>query len=285
MIIRPAHLDDKPHLAEFTKDTFDWGDYVLDRFESWVEDDHALLVATVDGIPIGMGRGILMSPREMWLHAARVHPEHRRTGVASSLNEALLDWGRERGAQVARLTIETWNTAARRQVVKTGYRETSRWVYGRRDVDSSSPNPLGNGGTRVPGPERLTPASSAEAEPAWIAWSSGSLGRASRGLFSNTWWWRLLTEDDLSEAARERRLWACPSGWVMGHVSGGSFVVDWMEATDEELARLIRAVVDKAVDLSVESVHVTVAASDPARLALDRYGFSRMPLVLYERPL
>lgn len=285
MDIRPARHEDKPHIAAFTKDTFEWGDYVYDSFDSWVDDDTALFVATVDGIPVGLARAILMSPREVWLHAARVHPDHRRQGIGAALNDALCDWGRQQGALVARLAIEDWNQAAQGQVHKSGYRKTSRWIYAHRDVDSSSPNPLGNGGTRVPGPERLTRATSAEVEPAWLAWSSGSLHRAGRGLFSNTWWWRALTEADLRTAAKTQRLWACPSGWAIARETRGIFVVDWIEATDDDAARLIRALLDKAVDRSVTEIQLTVPATEAMRLALDRYSFTTMALTMFELPL
>ncbi len=284
--IRPARPDDKEHIAAFTQNTFEWGDYVYRSFDAWLEDDSAVMVAvTDDDIPIGIGRAIQMSERELWLHAARVHPEHRRRGVGARLNEALCDWGRGQGAVIARLAIEDWNEAARGQVIKNGYRSTSKWIYANREVDASSPNPVGNGGTRVPGPERLTPAASAEAEPAWLAWSSGPLGRASRGLFSNTWWWRALTEDDLLSAAKERELWWSPSGWIVARESKGIFVVRWMEATEDDIPRLIRAIVDKAVDLSVQEIQLTVPSTESTRMALGRYGFSTMALTMFEMPL
>lgn len=281
--IRPARPDDKPHIAVFTQDTFEWGDYVYDSFDTWVADDTALFVAVADDdLPIGLARAILMSDREIWLHAARVHPDHRRKGIGATLNDALCEWGRDQGALIARLAIEDWNQAAQGQVAKNGYRKASRWIYAKRDVDASSPNPMGNGGTRVPGPERLIPAPSAEVEPAWVAWSSGTLSRAARGLFSNTWWWRVFTEEDLLAAAKGRRLWSSPTGWVIARETKGSFVVDWLEATDDEVTRLVRAIVDKAVDLGVDEIQLSVPSTEPVRLALNRYGFSTMALTLFE---
>lgn len=286
MTVRPARADDKPHLAEFTRDTFDWGDYVFESFDAWLEDDTALLVSTdIDDRPVGIARGIMLSKREMWLHAARVHPDHRRQGIGAELNDALCRWGESEGAKVARLAIEDWNEPAQGQVLKNGYRRTSHWLYGHREVDADSPNPLGNGGTRVPGPERLAHAPAAETEPAWLAWSSGELGRAARGLFSNTWWWRGLTEDDLLEAARKRRFWSSPSGWALARETKNIFVVSWIEATDDDTTRLLRAIVDRAVDLGVAEIQITLPATESVRLALDRYGFTTMALTMFERAL
>ena len=87
------------------------------------------------------------------------------------------------------------------------------------------------------------------------------------------------------DAARQRQLWSSPSGWAIARETKGSFVVSWLEATDDDAARLIRAIVDKAVDLQVEEVQIAVAATDPIRLALDRYGFSLMALTLFELSL
>lgn len=286
MPVRPARSDDKQHLAAFTQDTFEWGDYVYESFDKWLADDSHLVVAVDESdVPIGISRAMLLSPRELWLHAARVHPDHRRQGIGAELNDALCSWGRDNGALVARLAIEDWNEPAQGQVLKSGYRRTSSWVYANRSVDAASPNPLGNGGTRVAGPERLVPAPSAEVEPAWLAWSSGSLGRAARGLFSNTWWWRTVTEDDLLEAARQRQFWSSPSGWAIARQTKGMFVVSWIEANEDDAARMVRAIVDRAVDLAAEEVQIAVAATEPIRLALNRYGFSLMALTLFELSL
>ena len=49
MTIRPARPDDKSAIATFTTDTFEWGDYVADAFDAWMEDpDGQILIAATD---------------------------------------------------------------------------------------------------------------------------------------------------------------------------------------------------------------------------------------------
>ena len=94
-----------------------------------------------------------------------------------------------------------------------------------------------------------------------------------------------MTEADLLEAAKAREFWSSPSGWVIARETKGVFVVRWLEATNDEVPRLIRAIVDKAVDLAVQEIQLTMPSTESSRLALSRYGFTTMALTMFERPL
>jgi len=49
-LVRPATLADKTAIAPFVTDTFDWGDYVQDRYEDWLTDKASYnAVAVHDG--------------------------------------------------------------------------------------------------------------------------------------------------------------------------------------------------------------------------------------------
>src|SRR3989304_3123140 len=69
-----------------------------------------------------------------------------------------------------------------RQATSMGFRKVCDWRRGERVIGEGSPVPEGNGGRRVPPPERLDAAHSAEAEPAFLSWSTGELARAAHGL-------------------------------------------------------------------------------------------------------
>ncbi|MDH3248006.1 MAG: GNAT family N-acetyltransferase, partial [Acidimicrobiia bacterium] len=199
MWVRPARLEDLESVRAFTTGTFEWGDYVPERFESWVDrDDSVVMIATDDDdVPIGLARVVMMSERETWIHAARVHPDHRRRGIGSAINEALCHWAASQGAIVARLMTEDWNEAARGQVERSGYRRVSTWSWPMRDLGTGRIDPVTNGGRRVPGEEQLASGSRAEIDPAWIAWSSSEMASAGRGLFPVGWTFRRMTIDDV----------------------------------------------------------------------------------------
>ncbi len=265
--IRPGRASDLRSIRSFSTDTFTWGDYVPDRFEAWLEDANASTIVAVDegDTPIALSRAVMVSPTELWLHAARVHPDHRRKGIGVAMNRSLLDWGRSQGALVARLLVEDWNEVAQAQVAKAGYRPVSKWVWATRQIVNRDPQPTGNGGKRVEGPERLRSALAVESEPAFLAWSTSRLMRMARGLFAVEWKWRRLTVDDLAAAAKDHSFFDCPSGWaIVSRDTQGTMHVDWMVSTPDDSFRLVRAALDRAIE--TDAVRLTF--STPATVEL-----------------
>ncbi|MDF1596482.1 MAG: GNAT family N-acetyltransferase [Acidimicrobiia bacterium] len=288
MNVRPARPDDEAAVVAFTTGTFEWGDYVPDSFGRWMaEDDNSnILVATDDADrPVGMVRIVMMSSEEAWLHAARVHPDARRRGIAAEVTKAANQWAADQGARVARLLTETWNTAAQAQVRKAGYRDVSTWFYAVRQISSTQPNTSGNGGKRVPGEERLTPAPAAEAEPAFLSWSSGDLIRHSRSLFPISWMFRSLRLEDLAQAAKDRRFWGCPAGWVIGEFDDDSFHVSWMSTGPEDVYPLTRALLDRATDMGAERLTALVPAVGFVEKTFQRIGAELHHDILWEYAL
>ena len=288
MNIRLGRPEDQEAIVAFTTGTFEWGDYVPDRIERWLggEDNTALLVAADDDdMPIGIVRVVMVSPDEAWLHAARVHPEARRQGIAMEATQAANRWARDQGARVARLLTETWNSAAQAQVRKAGFRDVSTWFYAIRPIGSTQPNPSGNGGKRVPGEDRLIPTFGAEAEPAFMSWSTGDIIRHSRNLFTEWWTFRQLRLADLESAAKERRLWVCPAGWIIGSLENDSFHVSWLTTNPDDAYPLVRAMLDRATDLNSEKLTALVPAVGFLEDAFKRIGAELHHDILWEYPL
>ena len=285
MNIRPARRQDEAAIVAFTTGTFEWGDFIPESLPQWLatEDDSIVLVATDDNDrPIGMVRVIMMSADEAWLHAARVHPEERRKGIAMEATTAALEWATTQGASVARLLTESWNTAAHAQVRKAGFRDVSTWFYAIRPIGSTQPDPAGNGGRRVPGQERLTPAPSFEAEPAFMSWSSGDLIRHARNVYPIGWTFRGLRIADLEEAAKQRELWSCRAGWVMGAFRDEAFHVPWMTTTPDDAYPLVQAALDRATDLGAEKLTALVPDVDYIQRAFQRIGAELHHDILWE---
>lgn len=276
--VRPARPGDLEAIAEFTRGTFPWGDYVADAFPEWLEtgSSQVLVAVDADDRPIGLGRVVLLTPREAWLHAARVHPDHRRRRIGSVLNDALVAWARDHRAVVARLLIEEWNEPARRQVASLGYREVAHWLSATRSVGGEV-NPHTNGGRRVPGDERLGPGSRAEIDPAWIAWSSSEAATTGRRLYPVGWHFRTMAHHDVEQAAKTGALWHCPSGWVIAESDADELCVSWVVTSDLDVDRLIRAVVDGAERVDVERIRLMAPRLDWLEEALARAGWDIQP--------
>ncbi len=274
MRVRPARLDDLESVTSFTIGTFEWGDYVPVRFGGWLgRDDSAVLVAVDEAdSPVGLARVVLMSEREAWIHAARVHPEHRRRGIGSAINEALCDWASSHGAIVVRLMTEDWNEAAQGQVEHSGYRRTSNWSWPMRDLGTGAIDPVTNGGRRVPGEEQLASGSRAEIDPAWIAWSTSEMASAGRRLFPIGWTFRRMTIEDVHSASRARELLQCASGWVIARTEGEQLSVPWVATNPLDAAKLARAVVDLAARRKLGSLMVMVPTIDWLDEAFEHAG-------------
>lgn len=281
--IRAARAEDKAAVAAFTSDTFVWGDYVGDKFDEWIAQPNARLLVAVDAAdaPIALARAVTLSPTEAWFSAARVHPDWRGQGIAGRLAEELKVWARAQGAQVGRLLIEDWNEASIRHVTKIGMRSVAAFSWCERAVGDASPFPGGNGGRRVPAQERLRPTKSAEAEPAFMSWSVGELGTASRGLVGVGWTFRRLTPDDLVAAAKHDALWEARSGWALGARDENAFQVGWVETRPEDAGDFLRAIVDVASGSGAESLSVWLPAVDWALRAARRAGCELHPMTVY----
>ncbi len=288
MTIRPARPEDKTAIAAFTTDTFSWGDYVADVFDSWLENPYGqvLVAVTETDEAIGMARVSMLSASEAWVQAARVHPDHRRQGVGGHLTRAGEVWAAERGALVIRLLTEDWNEPAQRQVEKSGYRLVARWAMAQKSVGRSVPAISGNGGKRAPAEERLRPASVHEVEPAYLAWSTGELITAGHGLFpAVSWMWRQMTIEDVAKAARSRTLWDCPAGWLIGKIEDDMFWVSWVVSGPEDAYRLLKAAIDLAEEQGAERLRVLLPQTDWLLRAVGRVGLELHPSLLYAKTL
>ena len=285
--IRDATAADKEIVAAFTQDTFEWGDYIASAFDRWLADPDAKLVVAVDGDdrPVAMGRGAMVSSTELWLQGARVHPDWRRRGIASAIDATIERWALEYNAQVSRLAVEDWNLPARRQVERIGMRATGTWVVARRRLSTGGPSLATNGGRRPPPKDRLTAAVSAEAAPAYMAWSVGALGKAARQLLAIGWTWRRLTIDDLIRAAQGAAFWMSPAGWVMAAVADGTLEIGWLESGPDEVGDLCSAMIDLAAELGVSRIDIKVPDVEWLTRTLESHGFDVNRVVLYAKAL
>jgi GNAT superfamily N-acetyltransferase len=286
--IRRATPADIPLIAEWTAHTFDWGDYVPDYLAQWIDNPASeVIVAELDGDVIGTVTGTMVSSREAWAQGIRVHPDHRRKGIATAISAVLWDWARQRGATVARLAVDDSNTASQAQVMSMGFRKIGDWRRGGRAIGERSPVPQGNGGRRVPPPERLDVAPSAEAEPAFLSWSTGELSRGAHGLLPISWLWRRMTVEHLTNAARNRHLHEGRPGWAIAEVEpeDDMLAVDWLETTREDAAAMALALVDLATEYAVAEIRVWVPSVDWLEQAFTRLGFEFNTVGVWELAL
>ena len=284
--IRPAQPTDLERIAEFASDTFSWGDYVAGAFMEWLEiPDSVVLVGLVEATPVAIMRAVHLAEHEIWLHAARVHPDHRRMGYGNALSAACQRWGRDRGARVARLMTEDWNDAPRHQVRNIGFREVARWFHASRRVAGSKRRP-GGPGLREPEPLRIAPPS--DAEGAFTSWSTSELAKAAHGLIGVGWHLRTMRIDDLAEAASAHRMWESPAGWITIHANEGdtdTAWVSWLMTTASEADNLIDTMMTKLRGDGFETVEVLLPRVPWLISTMESAGFDVHPNTVWELPL
>jgi GNAT superfamily N-acetyltransferase len=285
--IRPARPDDIAAIAAFTANTFEWGDYVADELPGWLADPNGSVMVAADDndIAVAMGRGLLLSPAEMWFQGARVSESWRRRGIASAIGEALVEWAKAREAQVARLVTEGWNTPAQRQVAAIGFTARGKWVMASRVITDTGPTMATNGGQRARAHRKLALAHSSEAVPAWVSWRSGPLAGPARGLCTHGWKWMQLTVADLEAAAKEGALWSSQTGWVKAHRHEDRLTVGWLDCGPDDAKDMIKSLVDLAFETRADRLQVTVPEIDWLVAALQGSGSELHPMIVYERPL
>lgn len=266
LVVRPGRPEDVAPIAEWTSSTFSWGDYVGFKMAGWLDDPalYVMVVEAEDGTPGAVGRAQMLSPTEGWLDAARVHPDHRRSGMGSAMNDAGVAWARERGAQIVRLAIEGDNNAARNQVLGLGYREESAWVWG--DADTQ-------GGDPVPETDRLRPSHVSDVDAAWMFWSSSDLVVAAHDLIPTGWLWKRHRIEHLREAQVNHLLLQNAAGWITALPTERGLLVDLMATSQADAPRMLRALFSYAAEVEAKEVNIKTPNTPWTREALTRAGF------------
>lgn len=273
--VRLARPEDVPGIIEWTTDTFEWGDYVPDRLADWISEAESEVMVCVDesDVPIAVAHAVMLSPTEGWLEAARVHPDHRRTGLGTTLNNAGVSWAAERGAEVVRLATEADNEAARSQVEALGYRATSSWLYSWIEVPPDY---------RSLDEVRLRPAPGSDVDAAWMFWSTSELAHGGRGFIADGWQWRKARPDDLTEASAAGQFFQNPAGWVIADQPEDDVVrTRWMATTKGEAPRLLDGLVGLAADRDAAALTVKLPNIPWAAEALVRAGGDSDEILIY----
>lgn len=274
--IRLARPDDVASITPWTTNTFSWGDYIPDRIETWMDDPDSAVLVSVDGAdtPVAMVHVTMLSANEGWIEGARVHPDHRRRGLASDLNRAGVNWARERGGRVMRLVIEADNTAARAQVDGLGYRAVSSWVFARFKINPTH---------RAREMHRLQTAPGSDAEAAWLFWAASDLAREGRELMATGWQWRTARPADVTSCGE---MLQSPAGWVSIYQPEDDWIVSrWFATTPDGLLALFDGLFDLAAERSVTEIDVKLPNLGWTSEAMTRFGGTPKEILVYAKPI
>lgn len=139
MLMRAHYsFDSKRFLAPGTNPEVGYGRFLRSRLR---DDDSVVLVAERNGVIVGYVLAGLepLSWKELrdacgFIEDVAVEESGRRTGIATALIEAAVDWLRSRGAPRVMLWTAEQNIAAQRLFARLGFRGTMREMT--REIES-----------------------------------------------------------------------------------------------------------------------------------------------------
>ena len=195
MKVRAARRQDREHVLAFCKHTFSWGDYIDRVWDTWFSAKNGkLLVAEHGSRPVAMSHVALCSGNFAWLEGVRVHPDFRRSGVATELLVRMLAHAGRLGARQASAIVAVNNTASQRMMEKNGFTVMSNWAY------YSTEAKLGNRKTAA----RL--ARRGDLPAIWDYLKQSRIYRQSARRYVRSWQWYTLDKKALRQLVKEERV-------------------------------------------------------------------------------
>lgn len=279
ILVRPGKPEDAPYIREFTSNTFEWGDYVGDIYESWLTDGE-VLVAEASGKPVGLNHIAYLSPFEAWFEGIRVHPDYRKAGIGKLLTTASLQRALTKGISEVRLLIAESNFPSQHLARSCGFARKVAFKEYVKPVE---------GPQTSPSLEVIVASSERAGEIVELGLKEVSL------VGGDFRWMKLRVDTLLSRTAYDEIAVALDSS---GRVSGAAFVGNvWKESSQDkgvsaslEVGTVfgtpdgVKSVVtwaqnrlaELATDASRRSLYVVVSDSQPnTGKALEDMGFSR----------
>ncbi len=207
MRIRKAKSFDKKEILEFCTNTFSWGDYIDQVWDYWFSDRNGrLFVAEDEGKKIGMSHvAICPGGRSAWLEGVRVHPDYRRSRIATALLNSMLAFAGKSGARQASAIVSSKNIPSQRMMEKNGFAEVSRWVYYSTDQKFGEQET----GARL--------AKLADLDAIWTYLRKKSqIYRLSAGTYVKAWHWYPLDKSVLQKLIQEKSIAVTGYGDISG---------------------------------------------------------------------
>lgn len=127
--LRDARPADKRAVLAFTRRTWgDYGDFVPRVWGAWIADRCGrLIVAELDGVPVGMAKITDFGKGEIWLEGLRVDPKHRGKGIARAINVEVLRTLRRMKPRAVRYCTGRTNWGSRHIGRRFGF-EIAAWM-------------------------------------------------------------------------------------------------------------------------------------------------------------
>ena len=120
----------------------DQEDYIDSVWDRWLADKNGfMLVATLDEIPVAIGRVLMMNEHEAWLEGIRVDRRYRRQGIFRQLEAKLYKYLQQKGARICRTCIASNNKVMTAIARRSNYRAVSPYsIYTAPSISKPTSN-------------------------------------------------------------------------------------------------------------------------------------------------
>jgi len=126
MMIREANSSDKISVLKFCKDTFSWGDYIDQVWDSWLSEGNLFLFEKQ--FQVGICHAFY-SKDQTWIEGIRIDPHFRKQKIASKLVKYAESIGREKDTSFSFMLIDTENTSSLSMANSLDYGVFQTWNF------------------------------------------------------------------------------------------------------------------------------------------------------------
>lgn len=141
-IIQDSITSYKNEILNFCRNTFSWGDYIHEVWDSWIEDG-GLVVFENNNTAIAICHAVKFETEGMlWIEGIRVKEEHRKKGIAIQLIKHFEKIAKDSGILQANMLIESENVSSLNLVKKLNYKIISKWNYYSLESKANSNNKI-----------------------------------------------------------------------------------------------------------------------------------------------
>ncbi|MGE5263296.1 MAG: GNAT family N-acetyltransferase [Acidobacteriota bacterium] len=274
--IRPACPEDKAAILAFCQNTFNWGDYIADAWDRWMEDANGkIFVGLINTQPVAMVHVALLEKGVVWMEGMRVHPDFRRHRVGTAIDAAGRAFARERGHPIARLATSIHNIPAQKALEVQGYTRIAQF-----DEWVALPSDAGASPVAV---------ASSDDVPALLAlWNSSDISAATRSLLPDQWRWTELTAERLARHvdARQVRIVTGGFGLFSTHDDENEpeFLVQALAGDEQALGALAAAARAEAGYRGFARIEALVAHHPRLSRVLEGSGYTcESGMLIYEQ--
>jgi ribosomal protein S18 acetylase RimI-like enzyme len=135
VVCRPALAKDKAEVMEISSHIWEGGDYLPHVWDEWLADPEGMLgVAELTGRVVGVFKLTKFQVDEWYMEGLRVHPDFRDRGVASHIQNYILETWRRMGGGVVRLVTASSNVKVHHMCEQSGFKRIAEFIPYRTEI-------------------------------------------------------------------------------------------------------------------------------------------------------